>query len=199
MARTPLKTALWAPAAPSSRSPEGHLRCATSASGDRGAAETIPFVGIQKCRALICFYDALYSLPRDRSEKRPQACASRSSARLLRPLRVESGSVLCLGCTASSCLRAATSPARQPGARPPDGGLIDCVAIPLRAIAHAITELEFHISPVPSSSRPHTGVGTRPITSRRRRARSSSSVSRRGLSTASATSGMCPPRHTRIS
>src|SRR5215207_11124074 len=32
-------------------------------------------------------------------------------------------------------------------------------SIPLRASVHAITELQFHRSPVASSSRPHTGVG----------------------------------------
>ena len=88
---------------------------------------------------------------------------------------------------------------RQPGARPPAGGWIESASIPLRAITQAITEFEFHISPVPSSSRPHTGVGTCATTSRRRRARRSSPVRCRGLSTASATSGMCPSRHRRIS
>jgi hypothetical protein len=39
------------------------------------------------------------------------------------------------------------------------------VSIPLRAITHAVTEFEFHISPVPSSSRPQTGVGTCATTS----------------------------------
>jgi hypothetical protein len=38
--------------------------------------------------------------------------------------------------------------------------LTDSVSIPLRAITQAITEFEFHISPVPSSTRPQTGVGT---------------------------------------
>jgi hypothetical protein len=38
--------------------------------------------------------------------------------------------------------------ARQPGARPPCGGWIDSASIPLRAITHAITAFEFHISPV---------------------------------------------------
>ena len=65
---------------------------------------------------------------------------------------------------------ATTTPARQPGARPPCGGWIDSASIPLRAITHAITEFEFHISPVPSSSRPHTRVGTRGTTSSKRRA-----------------------------
>jgi hypothetical protein len=97
------------------------------------------------------------------------------------------------------CSRATTSPACQPGARPPAGGWIDSLSIPLRVITHAITEFEFHISPVPSSSRPHTGVGTCATTSSKRRARSWSLLSRRGLSTASATSGMCPSRQSRIS
>ncbi len=80
-------------------------------------------------------------------------------------------------------------PARR---APPCGGWIDLASIPLRAITHAITEFEFHISPVSSSSRPHTGVGTRGTTSSTRRACCSSSVSRLGLSTASATSGISP-------
>jgi hypothetical protein len=41
-----------------------------------------------------------------------------------------------------------TSPACQPGARPPEGGLIDPASMPLRAMTQAITEFEFHISPV---------------------------------------------------
>ena len=40
------------------------------------------------------------------------------------------------------------------------GGWIDSAASPVRAISHEVTELEFHISPAPSSSRPQTGVGT---------------------------------------
>jgi hypothetical protein len=98
-----------------------------------------------------------------------------------------------------SCLRATSSPACHPGARPPAGGRMDSASIPLLAITHAITEFEFHISPVPSSSRPHTGVGTCATTSSTRRARCSSLASCRGLSTASATSGMCPFRQRRIS
>ena len=94
--------------------------------------------------------------------------------------------------SSASALFPTTTPARQPGARPPCGGWIDLASIPLRAITHAITEFEFHISPVSSSSRPHTGVGTRGTTSSTRRACCSSSVSRLGLSTASATSGISP-------
>ena len=62
-------------------------------------------------------------------------------------------------------------PAAHPGARPPAGGWIASVGRPLRASSHETTELEFHISPVPSSSRPQTGVGSEPTSSRRRRAR----------------------------
>jgi hypothetical protein len=53
-----------------------------------------------------------------------------------------------------------TTPARQPGARPPSGGRIDSTSSLLRTISHEISEFEFHISPAPSSSRPQTGVGT---------------------------------------
>jgi hypothetical protein len=76
---------------------------------------------------------------------------------------------------------------------------MESVSTPPLARTQAITEFEFHISPARSSSRPHGGVGTRPTTSSTRRATSSSVLSRLGLSTASATSGMCPPRQTRIS
>jgi hypothetical protein len=99
----------------------------------------------------------------------------------------------------SACRCATTSPACQPGARPPDGGRIEWVAMPPRASNHAITELEFHMSPVASSSRPHTRVGTSGTRSSTRRARSSSSVSRCGLSTASSASGMRPFGQRRIS
>ena len=75
---------------------------------------------------------------------------------------------------------------------------MDSAFIPLLAITHAITEFEFHISPVQSSSRPQTGVGTC-ATTRVPDERDSSLVSRRGLSTASATSGICPFRQSRIS
>ena len=99
----------------------------------------------------------------------------------------------------SVCLRATTTPACQPGARPPRGGRIASTSIPLLAITHAITAFEFHISPAASSSRPQTGVGTRGTVASTRRALSSSLLSRTGLSTASETSGMWPPRQTRIS
>lgn len=62
-----------------------------------------------------------------------------------------------------------------------------------------MTEFEFHISPPPSSSRPQTGVGTDATRSSTRRAVSTSTLSRRGLSTASAMSGMTPSRQRRIS
>ena len=99
----------------------------------------------------------------------------------------------------SVCLRATTTPACQPGARPPRGGRIASTSIPLLAITHAITAFEFHISPAASSSRPQTGVGTFGTVTSTRRAHPSSSLSRTGLSTASETSGMWPPRQTRIS
>jgi hypothetical protein len=46
----------------------------------------------------------------------------------------------------SKCRPAATSPACQPGARPPAGGLIESTSIPARASNQEICELEFHIS-----------------------------------------------------
>lgn len=51
-------------------------------------------------------------------------------------------------------------------------------SIPLRATSQAITEFEFHISPICSSSRPHTGVGTCGTRSSRRRAIAGWSLSR---------------------
>ena len=98
-----------------------------------------------------------------RSHKVGGTAVSAADRRL--PVRVRGGRV-----PRRRVLRATTTPARQPGARPPCGGWIDSASIPLRAITHAITEFEFHISPVPSSSRPHTGVGTRGTTSSTRRA-----------------------------
>ena len=71
MARTPLEQHVGAGGAIFKVSRGSPCAGATSASGDRGGAETIPFVGIQKCRAMICFYDPAYSLPRDRFEKKP--------------------------------------------------------------------------------------------------------------------------------
>ena len=94
---------------------------------------------------------------------------------------------------------ATTIPARHPGARPPSGGRIRSAPSPHCASSHEIKEFEFHISPARSSSRPHTGSGTDGTRSSRRRATAGSSVSRRGLSTASATSGMTPSRQRRIS
>ena len=44
--------------------------------------------------------------------------------------------------------RATTSPAFEPGARPPAGGRTDSGSSPARAMTQAITEFEFHISPV---------------------------------------------------
>ena len=58
-----------------------------------------------------------------------------------------------------------------------------------------MSELEFHMSPVCSSSRPHTGVGTDGTRSRTRCAEARSFATRTGLDTASLASGMEPPRH----
>ena len=102
--------------------------------------------------------------------------------------------------TAGRVSRVATTiPARHPGARPPSGGRIRSAPSLHCASSHEITEFEFHISPARSSSRPHTGSGTNGTRSSRRRATAGSSVSRRGLSTASATSGMTPSHQRRIS
>ncbi|HEY5188081.1 MAG TPA: hypothetical protein VII87_03525 [Solirubrobacteraceae bacterium] len=96
-------------------------------------------------------------------------------------------------------MRATTHPALQPGARPPGGGEIVSAAIPAAASSQAVTELEFHISPAPSSSRPQTGVGRWGTRSSTRRARSRSRLIGCGLATASATSGITPPRHRQTS
>ncbi len=77
--------------------------------------------------------------------------------------------------------RATTRPASQPGARPPGGGWSWSVSTPARASSHEISELEFHMSPVCSSSRPHTGVGTDGTRSRTRCARARSFATRSGL------------------
>ena len=47
---------------------------------------------------------------------------------------------------------------------------------PLRVISQEMSEFEFHISPVRSSSRPQTGVGTWGTSSSSRRARSASAL-----------------------
>ncbi len=62
----------------------------------------------------------------------------------------------------AACRRRATmSPAPHPGARPCAGRRIAGTSKPALASSHAMMELEFHISPALSSSRPHTGVGRR--------------------------------------
>ena len=94
---------------------------------------------------------------------------------------------------------ARTTPARQPGALPPGGGTIASGSSPERPSSQAVSEFEFHISPVASSSRPQTGVGTCPARSSSRRASAPSPLNRRGLSTASATSGIVPPGQRRTS
>jgi hypothetical protein len=73
------------------------------------------------------------------------------------------------------------------------------VARPLRASNQEITELEFHISPVWSSSRPQTGLGSEPTRSSSRRATSGSSLTSCGLATASSASAITPSRQRRTS
>jgi len=90
-------------------------------------------------------------------------------------------------------------PASHPGARPPRGGRAPSMSSSAPTISHEISEFEFHISPVPSSSRPQTGVGTRGTRSRTRAARARWRVSRRGGPTASSASGMHPPGQRRTS
>ena len=84
-------------------------------------------------------------------------------------------------------------------ARPMCGGWILPASMPPRMSNHEITEFEFHISPVWRSSRPQTRGGTDGTKSRICAARSRSFVTRAGLETASATSGMTPSRHRRTS
>lgn len=90
-------------------------------------------------------------------------------------------------------------PALHPGARPLRGGCTTLISMPLRASVHAITEFEFHISPVLASSRPHTGVGMVGSTSMIRVAMVASVLSRTGLPTAAARSGITPLRQHRTS
>jgi hypothetical protein len=94
---------------------------------------------------------------------------------------------------------AATSPASQPGALPPRGGPMLFVSSPARAISHEASEFEFHISPVPSSSRPHVRAGNSGTRSRTLRAVLGSLLTLTGPPTAAATSGIEPPRQQRTS
>jgi hypothetical protein len=103
------------------------------------------------------------------------------------------------GPTLGGWRRAVTRPACHPGARPPAGGRIASVGRPLWASSQAITELESHISPVPSSSRPQTGLGRLSTSARRRWATTGSSLNRWGLATASLASAITPSRQRRTS
>ena len=95
--------------------------------------------------------------------------------------------------------RAISSPASQPGARPPAGGRSSPAGRPAIASSQAITEFEFHMSPVRRSSRPQTSLGTSGSRSRSRRATSGSPLRRRGPPTASPRSGITPPGRQRTS
>ena len=79
------------------------------------------------------------------------------------------------------------------------GGCTVAVSRPLRASTHDTTEFEFHISPVSSSSRPHTGVGIVGRSSRILGALERSAVSLTGLPIAASMSGIRPSRQRRIS
>ena len=72
---------------------------------------------------------------------------------------------------------ATATPAAQPGARPPAGGRRSTAGTPALTSSQATSELEFHISPAPCSSRPQTRRGTS-ASSRRRVATASSSLTR---------------------
>jgi hypothetical protein len=71
--------------------------------------------------------------------------------------------------------------------------------MPLRTSSQEISEFEFHMSPVPSSSRPQTSAGTEGTSSSSTDARSGSAVTRVGLAIACARSGMTPSRQRRTS
>jgi hypothetical protein len=106
--------------------------------------------------------DAARRPPRRDDRVRPTSpeCPRRSTCRFRATRALASPLCLQRRRISVSCRRATTSPACHPGARPAVGGWIDSMSIPLRAISHAITEFEFHMSPVSRSSRPDTGVGT---------------------------------------
>jgi hypothetical protein len=100
---------------------------------------------------------------------------------------------------ADSWRDARVSPASHPGARPPAGGWISVMLWPVRASSQDTREFEFHMSPLPSSSRPQVSGGMLRRIFRAAAASAGSSLTRCGLCTASLTSGMCPSRQHRIS
>jgi len=55
--------------------------------------------------------------------------------------------------------RTSTTPAVQPGCRPPAGGTTASASRSARSKAYDVSELVFHISPVRFSSRPQSGRG----------------------------------------
>jgi len=70
---------------------------------------------------------------------------------------------------------------------------------PLLASSQDMKELEFHMSPVRSSSRPHVNVGTQCTSSSSRRARAGSVGTRHGSPTANRRSGITPSGQHRTS
>ena len=85
--------------------------------------------------------------------------------------------------------RATAIPASHPGARPLEGRAIALVSSPASVRTHEAMELQLHISPARSSSRPQVGVGTDGSRSRTRCATTGSSVTRMGAATAYCRSG----------
>ena len=94
---------------------------------------------------------------------------------------------------------AAATPAAQPGARPPLGGLICVASTPAAISSQDTSELEFHMSPHPSVSRPQVNRGTVPTRESRDCASPSASGNDTGESTADARSGRMPSAQHRTS
>ena len=97
------------------------------------------------------------SCPRQMRSAAPAVMArlSKTSFVYLGRLGADSPAALCV-----ACRLARVNPATQPGAFPFGGGAIARMSCAVLASAHDTSELEFHMSPVPSSSRPHVSGGT---------------------------------------
>ena len=147
-----------------------------------------------------CSLDAVRS-PRSLTWQTDPPCSSRDEAGI--GVRLSLCTARLRRCPLSYSARASsraatTHPALQPAARPPCGGSIGAASTPLCVSSQEVTEFEFHISPVPSSSRPHTGVGTDGTRSRSRWALAGS-TSMVTVEVASPWSGMTPAGQRRIS